>query len=840
MRRRRERERERERELGEEENGEAARIEESMSDASGDDEAICPLCTEEMDVTDKSINFCKCGYQLCLWCWHHLMETAAKDNAVGRCPNCRTPYDPERITMEKVDPKELEKTRRQAKAAAKPQSKPGSAASSKDTGGMSVAASRKHLHNVRVVQRNLVYAVGLPLHCCREEVLRRNEWFGRFGKIVKVSANRNGAYSTAQNGPTGSAYVTFHREDEAIRCISKMDGMSVDGKTIRACFGTTKYCNTFLRGLQCLNPDCLYLHDFGSAVDSFTKEEMLAKYGSKHQVFHSHQNQKPQHQNHNQQQQQHRHSPSLDGNGDGPSSTSSSSSPEACPAAGNGDRRGGTPRYSGDGAGINPSMFVAATSAHQTSHRASSYNGGLARSPNQHSGSTQQQQQQQQQQQHVAAQRNVHATLQQQAQQHVQPSKHSQTRVSTAGANLTHSVSPPAALHTLPASTATSDTRSVDDQAGAPLSARDALPPPPAPPPGQGPAMDMGAVYSAGGFDNGLSLDPGISVFKQGVQGMPGMGTENGGYGGGTWSPFQSPLHYHMSAPGMQPPPPPPPMPMPMPMPQHRMDASPPGLPVDTNSDASYSPPAFQTGDPIRANGDVAVSQAPPKPRQSRFAFAHDAHASTAASANGMPASPHAAPAPSFAPDAESFFRSFLPNVNVSFSLGPERFYGGSDAAGLPPGFGQPPPPPPPQHVLPPEHQQSYVAGFRPPISEVPGGDMSRAAAAAAPMNGIGGMSALTDQLMECSFVMNAKTGPETGSAHGMAPSGGSAGGFVQHPPGFRVTANDEQQSVIVPAGGDDGMHDVRPQQQQQQQGGGIRGAGKKGDRRQRRAAAAM
>ena len=44
--------------------------EEEMSDASGDDEAMCPLCTEEMDVTDRSINFCKCGYQLCLWCWH--------------------------------------------------------------------------------------------------------------------------------------------------------------------------------------------------------------------------------------------------------------------------------------------------------------------------------------------------------------------------------------------------------------------------------------------------------------------------------------------------------------------------------------------------------------------------------------------------------------------------------------------------------------------------------------------------------------------------------------------------------------------------------------------------
>eukprot|EP00850_Spirogloea_muscicola_P025246 SM002549S09126 [mRNA] locus=s2549:197:1449:- [translate_table: standard] len=36
----------------------------------------------------------------------------------------------------------------------------------------------------------------------------------------------------------------------------------------------------------CNNPECLYLHDAGVQEDSFTKEQMLAKSGSKHQVFH--------------------------------------------------------------------------------------------------------------------------------------------------------------------------------------------------------------------------------------------------------------------------------------------------------------------------------------------------------------------------------------------------------------------------------------------------------------------------------------------------------------------------------------------------------------------------
>lgn len=32
---------------------------------------------------------------------------------------------------------------------------------------------------------------------------------------------------------------------------------------VQVCFGTTKYCNAFLKGLPCNNPECLYLHEIG-------------------------------------------------------------------------------------------------------------------------------------------------------------------------------------------------------------------------------------------------------------------------------------------------------------------------------------------------------------------------------------------------------------------------------------------------------------------------------------------------------------------------------------------------------------------------------------------------
>lgn len=42
----------------------------------------------------------------------------------------------------------------------------------------------------------------------------------------------------------------------------------------RASFGTTKYCNFFLRGIQCTNSECMYLHYMAKEEDCFTKKEM--------------------------------------------------------------------------------------------------------------------------------------------------------------------------------------------------------------------------------------------------------------------------------------------------------------------------------------------------------------------------------------------------------------------------------------------------------------------------------------------------------------------------------------------------------------------------------------
>ena len=58
---------------------------------------------EDMDVTDRNFRPCKCGYQICLFCYRHI-----KDDLNGLCPACRTPYDEANVSFVTPDPQECE------------------------------------------------------------------------------------------------------------------------------------------------------------------------------------------------------------------------------------------------------------------------------------------------------------------------------------------------------------------------------------------------------------------------------------------------------------------------------------------------------------------------------------------------------------------------------------------------------------------------------------------------------------------------------------------------------------------------------------------------------------
>ena len=67
---------------------------------------------------------------------------------------------------------------------------------------------------------------------------------------------------------------------DTLNFIQAVNNLYVDGRTLKASLGTTKYCSSFLNSPQCPKPvtcpraDCMYLHELGDEEASFTKEEM--------------------------------------------------------------------------------------------------------------------------------------------------------------------------------------------------------------------------------------------------------------------------------------------------------------------------------------------------------------------------------------------------------------------------------------------------------------------------------------------------------------------------------------------------------------------------------------
>ncbi|XP_051975059.1 CCR4-NOT transcription complex subunit 4 isoform X2 [Xyrauchen texanus] len=228
-----------------------------------EDHMDCPLCMEPLEIDDVNFFPCTCGYQICRFCWHRI-----RTDENGLCPACRKPYPEDPAVYKPLSQEELQRIKNEKKQ-------------KQNERKQKITENRKHLSSVRVVQRNLVFVVGLSQRLADTEILKRPEYFGKFGKIHKVVINNSTSYAGSQ-GPSASAYVTYIRSEDALRAIQCVNNVVVDSRTLKASLGTTKYCSYFLKSMQCPKPDCMYLHELGDEAASFTKEEMQA---GKHQEY---------------------------------------------------------------------------------------------------------------------------------------------------------------------------------------------------------------------------------------------------------------------------------------------------------------------------------------------------------------------------------------------------------------------------------------------------------------------------------------------------------------------------------------------------------------------------
>ena len=114
------------------------------------------------------------------------------------------------------------------------------------------------LSKIRIIKKNLVHVHGLPSSFANTDKLSQIEYFGQYGKIQKILLSSK---TNETNKKTFSVYITDSNEKEAAFAILAVDSLLIEGKLVRAFFGTTKYCNYFLNNSFCPNEEkCMFLH----------------------------------------------------------------------------------------------------------------------------------------------------------------------------------------------------------------------------------------------------------------------------------------------------------------------------------------------------------------------------------------------------------------------------------------------------------------------------------------------------------------------------------------------------------------------------------------------------
>ena len=133
------------------------------------------------------------------------------------------------------------------------------------------------LSKIRIIKKNLVHAHGFPSSLANIEILEQPEYFGQYGKIQKTLLTQK--INPETNKKTFSAYITYSNEKEAAFAILSVDSILVEGKIIRAFFGTTKYCNYFLNNIPCPNLEkCMFLHHLVKEKDIIIDSNTIFSY----------------------------------------------------------------------------------------------------------------------------------------------------------------------------------------------------------------------------------------------------------------------------------------------------------------------------------------------------------------------------------------------------------------------------------------------------------------------------------------------------------------------------------------------------------------------------------
>ena len=136
-------------------------------------------------------------------------------------------------------------------------------------------SSKQTLKDMRITVKNILFVIGLPSELANksEEELMSEEYFGQYGKILKLTKNEK-PYNNKNSSPIFSIHLNYSSDRETSIAMLALNDKIIKNNKIKASFGTTKYCKNFIDDKFCYNKDCLYYHKL-DVENEMNKEEII-------------------------------------------------------------------------------------------------------------------------------------------------------------------------------------------------------------------------------------------------------------------------------------------------------------------------------------------------------------------------------------------------------------------------------------------------------------------------------------------------------------------------------------------------------------------------------------
>lgn len=118
------------------------------------------------------------------------------------------------------------------------------------------------IKTLRVIQDNVIYAIGIRQDLCEVQNLLSKSYFGQYGPIESIRINKNNVFTVKKDKKKYCrAYITYkHPLSSSLAILSinlkKCAGLS----KLDASFSATKLCKFFVKGKPCLVENCHFMH----------------------------------------------------------------------------------------------------------------------------------------------------------------------------------------------------------------------------------------------------------------------------------------------------------------------------------------------------------------------------------------------------------------------------------------------------------------------------------------------------------------------------------------------------------------------------------------------------